>query len=224
MVVLSDARWIRVPSDPQADVTQNCHQRVFPPVPMLGTTAACIDDGLFETPQGRTIQAEATAMEAKCDLAICSICRDGAKANSKAIQYIAQKRLPKTLLTDMICILHIINHIQTWVIAVSGILLLGRIYSMSLLLTQGGFGVRLLLTLQSVLDANLIIDYGEVPIDAASYTSELIGFLTTQYSYNDSHIAKLLKHAGKARKAHWLRHGNSAYGEGLDMIRASRRR
>ena len=115
MVILATARWLSVPYDAETETTSNACNYVTPPVALLGTSAHCIDDGLFETVEGRALQNEATMMEGKADLAFRVYCRDGASANSKSLADAARCRLPLTLISDMLCLLHILHHVQTWV-------------------------------------------------------------------------------------------------------------
>ena len=183
LVTLARSRFVSVPVDSTDPACKMRMEHVVAPVVMVGNSSECLYDALSNCPSGKQLESEVALMQEHADLAFRNYSRDYAKKCTKAVNYTARVDLADTQVSDMPCTCHKPKHVSDRLseVAPSGLPLQGRLYSMSLLLKQNGYGVRLYQAVGKHLAQDLKVDRSaDPPIDAVAYADELIDYLADQ--------------------------------------------
>lgn len=140
-----------------ADEGGQHHSRFFqvlrPPVPLLTTSAGCLMQGLFCMLAQQCFQNFQEAAVAYAKFVFISLDRDGASSNDRMVAAFGSALPSEVLLTDRVCGNHSTNLVESAVIGGHWMSLLGRMYSVALLLRQGAYFLRLVHSVGGVVDA-----------------------------------------------------------------------
>ena len=152
-----------------------------PVVPLLGTSAEVIYDGLFCIPTIETYEKFEARLGELSAWDIRHFDRDGASSNEKLLARRAAALPATTLVSDFTCGNHRNSLCESAVLATHFLTLISSMWSASLLMRQGGYFMRLIDAVSSAVRSHLIISRAPPPDEATAYGKELMDLAVENY-------------------------------------------
>ena len=172
---------------------------VRPPIVVVNTGAPCVYHGLFRSTISKPYEDVCTTLDEAASqgnhMSMRNFTRDGASSNSKLTAH-ASRIHGSTLTSDKVCSLHTQKTIETSCVVADadGIKRTGRLYSFSLLLAMGGYFMRMLLAVQTVVELNLEMRSGPPPRDARAYGELVVEFILAHHEEHETSAQNKQRH------------------------------
>ena len=176
MIALSSLLAVLIASDGQTEVTRSNITGISAlraPVIVITTSAACLFHALFAMPANKAFEDVCQQMDAIADIPVRCYSCDGAASNYKCLAHACTK-LPNTLKSMKRCSLHVHKTIEVSLTVFFGLSTISMMYSMSLVLRQGGFFLRLLHSVVPFVRSRLVMVRGDPPASHRKYASQLV--------------------------------------------------
>ena len=153
-----------------------------PSVPLLGTDAETVFDGLFNLPSVAPFVKCAAASATAATISMVHFDRDGASSNDRVVAAMV-KAHPTGLVSHATCGNHNNSLAEGSVVASVGAEILPKLYSLSCLLRMGGHFVRLLHTTVDLIEKHMPRPRRQAaaPPGSQAYIEELLSYALDNY-------------------------------------------